>query len=452
MKKYFILLMLLLFGMELLAQSKVLTQLASYSTQEVFGGLKYSRGDAHAAWPYILNFYGNGAVLCDLNRNRIIYINELYEIESEIELKDIPTAVDEYLNYYENGIHIFELTNGKVFFQNSTYVWDSEGNRLSVIDDFQNSQTLEQINESFRIYDRVFFKMRSGEFWSFGFHDLNKNRISLLKDSPTRSLFSQGSTWPHPGLELDSRNRLIVNGDILTRNWQIFLEWIIEKYGRISVGPQAYGETLFRVSGGHTVIANNSLKYQDLRQSQFFYNGTDAAGNTLWDHRYVFSPTGTLLMVLPRTGRTILSSSLGPNGDYYTLEDGGSFLILSKLENTWSPEAKMVYLEGLDLGKYRIPLAPTTAYRAPNGTVLEDGVRVRWYPNTQEGTGVNTRLRAGDIVQILARTQGKETIGGQESYWYAVKTSDGVYGWSFGAFIQVQEPDKVLVGNGYFGP
>ncbi|MDA3849919.1 MAG: SH3 domain-containing protein [Spirochaetaceae bacterium] len=58
-------------------------------------------------------------------------------------------------------------------------------------------------------------------------------------------------------------------------------------------------------------------------------------------------------------------------------------------------------------------------------------------PATSNSTVVGT-LAQGTSVEILGQSATEETIGSNTGYWYRVKTSDGLDGWVFGAFLELQ--------------
>jgi hypothetical protein len=87
------------------------------------------------------------------------------------------------------------------------------------------------------------------------------------------------------------------------------------------------------------------------------------------------------------------------------------------------------FLEYLNGRGYRF--APTS------GTAVASGVRVREYANLQAET--LGELAAGDELEVLDRSGTKVRIGDQEAWWYKVRrAADGLEGWSYGAYIEVE--------------
>ncbi len=71
-----------------------------------------------------------------------------------------------------------------------------------------------------------------------------------------------------------------------------------------------------------------------------------------------------------------------------------------------------------------------------DGIMNDGGVRVRLHPGTSEL--ILGQVEKGSIVKILEETAEKQTIGGQTASWYKVKLTNGLIGWVFGAFVDIQ--------------
>jgi hypothetical protein len=69
--------------------------------------------------------------------------------------------------------------------------------------------------------------------------------------------------------------------------------------------------------------------------------------------------------------------------------------------------------------------------------VLNDSrVRVRAYPTL--GAEILGHLERGDRVEVLERSGMRENIGEMDEYWYRIRKEDGLTGWSYGYFIDLQ--------------
>jgi hypothetical protein len=74
---------------------------------------------------------------------------------------------------------------------------------------------------------------------------------------------------------------------------------------------------------------------------------------------------------------------------------------------------------------------------APTRGVLNDSrVRMRAYPTL--GAEILGHLERGDRVEVLERSGLRESIGSMSDYWYRIRTEDGLAGWSYGHFIDLQ--------------
>jgi hypothetical protein len=73
----------------------------------------------------------------------------------------------------------------------------------------------------------------------------------------------------------------------------------------------------------------------------------------------------------------------------------------------------------------------------PTGGVLNDGrVRVRAFPAL--GAEILGHLQRGERVQVLERSGLRESIGEMNDFWYRIRREDGLSGWSYGHFIDLQ--------------
>ncbi len=71
------------------------------------------------------------------------------------------------------------------------------------------------------------------------------------------------------------------------------------------------------------------------------------------------------------------------------------------------------------------------------GEATENQVEIRKRPNLDaEQIGY---LQDGDRFKIINRTKNEMIIGDMNDYWYKIITTDGLYGWSYGFFIQTKK-------------
>lgn len=93
--------------------------------------------------------------------------------------------------------------------------------------------------------------------------------------------------------------------------------------------------------------------------------------------------------------------------------------------------AVKAFLQSIVLGKAETHTLPAT------GVLNDGGVRVRERPNLKGN--VLGHLRQGERVTVLERSASPETADGLTAYWYKIKTDAGLVGWSFGAFIDIED-------------
>jgi hypothetical protein len=73
----------------------------------------------------------------------------------------------------------------------------------------------------------------------------------------------------------------------------------------------------------------------------------------------------------------------------------------------------------------------------PTHGVLNDSrVRVRAHPTL--GAEILGHLERGDRVEVLERSGLRESIGEMNDFWYRILTEDGLAGWAYGHFIDLQ--------------
>jgi hypothetical protein len=83
------------------------------------------------------------------------------------------------------------------------------------------------------------------------------------------------------------------------------------------------------------------------------------------------------------------------------------------------------------------------AFRPVAGVAKASGVRVREYANL--GAETMGLLSTGDRLEALDRSGAKAQVGDQEAWWYKVRrASDGLEGWSYGAYIEVESEQSGL--------
>ena len=84
----------------------------------------------------------------------------------------------------------------------------------------------------------------------------------------------------------------------------------------------------------------------------------------------------------------------------------------------------------------RIDLPPTPVLTLSTnwGVIRSPFLRLRDEP--LQKAEIVAHLRRGSILEIISKTEAKETIDEVSSYWYQVNYG-GLRGWVFGAFLEV---------------
>lgn len=84
--------------------------------------------------------------------------------------------------------------------------------------------------------------------------------------------------------------------------------------------------------------------------------------------------------------------------------------------------------------KILLPPTPVLSIRSNWAVVTSTFLRIREEPFSD--AKILTHLRKGYILEILSRTQKKESVEDQISYWYRV-SFEGLRGWVFGAYLEI---------------
>jgi hypothetical protein len=75
-------------------------------------------------------------------------------------------------------------------------------------------------------------------------------------------------------------------------------------------------------------------------------------------------------------------------------------------------------------------------FEPTRGVLNENRVRVRAYPTL--GAQILGHLERGDRVEVIERSGARERIAEMNDFWYRVRREDGLVGWSYGQFIDLQ--------------
>jgi len=78
---------------------------------------------------------------------------------------------------------------------------------------------------------------------------------------------------------------------------------------------------------------------------------------------------------------------------------------------------------------------PTTDFKKTKDTIKDSDLRVREFPHIN--AKIMGLLQKDQEVEILNRTMLKKKISDMNDYWYYIRTGDGLEGWSYGMFIEL---------------
>lgn len=86
--------------------------------------------------------------------------------------------------------------------------------------------------------------------------------------------------------------------------------------------------------------------------------------------------------------------------------------------------------------RVELPATPVLTLRSSWAVVRSPFLRVRQEPLAR--AEILAHLRRGSVMEILSKTERRETIDGVADYWYQINY-EGLRGWVFGSFVQVMD-------------
>jgi len=408
----------------------VLDVMARFSVGGYYGALQPPTGVSH---PLNIKFLNCPFAIDDPNANKTIWLNERFEVIGETPIGWVRGGA----RWDSTPWRMVTSFKDIHYIVGGGYIWNMNGSIYAVYDELLKFK----VNGTRPIVfnGMVFGSDGSddGDFHAFTIPEKAGDQYRLLSSEPARALFAPDSGWEHKGLTIDSKNRLFLNGEIYTRDFQVFTKYLLEKYGEIKIAPTARGSKF-----------NPSVySYTD------DYLGRDMLGNWYWD-AYCISPTGVLLHdwtleVLGENapaeikGGNIIGTGIEPSGDIYYLMDKGSEVLLVREQNTWAPKARTLYAAARAKGEYKPIGIPDGAKSVSIGTINDNNVRLRSALGTDAKSMIIGKANNGDKVQVLARSWTKDKIGNMEAYWYIVQLADGKRGWMYGFFVDVADPESL---------
>jgi hypothetical protein len=211
-------------------------------------------------------------------------------------------------------------------------------------------------------------------------------------------MFQPNSGYDMGDLQIDDKNRLFENGELLTTDFKTFYKYWQEKHKTEKIKEPG----------------NYHYFYDDL--SDYWvdnYFGKDQTGNYYWrsgrTHIFVFDPQGWLIEAIEYKDRNYQTlPAVHPGGDIYFLDYDPTGVRLYRIARRWG-------------------------YDESPGTIIDSGVRYRLNP-TLEGAPLGT-FDKGTRVTLLTRSAEPMRIGAMDDYWYKVIAPDNRVVWVYGAFV-----------------
>ena len=86
--------------------------------------------------------------------------------------------------------------------------------------------------------------------------------------------------------------------------------------------------------------------------------------------------------------------------------------------------------------RVELPATPVLTLRSNWAVVRSPFLRVRQEPLPK--SEILAHLRRGTVMEVVSKTETRETIEGATDYWYQVNY-EGLRGWVFGSFVEVTD-------------
>jgi hypothetical protein len=272
---------------------------------------------------------------------------------------------------------------------------------------------------SFAYYDDVLF-VHDAELnlWSIPepVMDQAENRAKLLNERQTREYVNE--RWGSTGeLQVDEEGRLFIDGQLVTRDYQQFWQYMEEVNGPVTLG------------GG---IVNSGIPVKISYNTKPYFLGHDLNGNWYWNDSggiLVHSPDGSLINVfITELGTLSIRPAIDQLGNVYILElsPNQDQFNLYRIPNDWSPIDASLQSES---GTSR------EVSQNPRATVINSRLRVRSAPSLDgEMLGL---LEIGEEVRVLEKSDQELNIGELTDFWYRIDNGNGLTGWAYGAFLRM---------------
>jgi hypothetical protein len=392
-------------------------QALSYATrsgaaQNVFGptGLRYiSRGK----WQIL-----------DRGNGRLVWLDEKFNI-----IQTQPSSIEAYSYLSSSGDFALTFYYGGEEIGLTVVATDNIGNRIFVISDEKI-----KVRQAFSIFNEgaIFVQTEKKEWLSLPFSTKGLSpefEQRLWDPQKTSSELKQGGEWGKKGFSINSDGNLLYKGLVIGTRYDVFLS-VFEGLRRF-------------YSKNDKSDLYPAGRYLDDQRFNLSYLGVDSNKNAYWsmgaNEALVFDSTGNMIETFVARGYSANSNlKLHPSGTMY---QSGAYAKFFAVDNVWDARAEKLWQQGIDppkpladvsLGTFQIPVGLWW-----QGKLNESNVRIRALPNLN-GDIIGS-INKGTTVTILETTPEKMKIDKMEAPWFLVRTWEGVQGWVFGAFVDIQK-------------
>ncbi len=254
------------------------------------------------------------------------------------------------------------------------------------------------------------FSMANDGLEVFVLDEREKSGYRSIKQEAINTLLNDPQKCGLMGVDIDGENRLFLNGELVTRDYDVYIRYWMEKNKVIS--PRDFWQ-----DKRHAYPPTSGTS------SGVTYFGKDAKGNQYWsevsEYVSVFSNQGFVIDYFRYDfSKSKTLPAVHPCGDVYFLDYDKDGVYLYRVENVWDKQGRAFW-------------------HTTNATVTAPNVRLRKTPSL---TGAEQGfLQTDERVAILETSKELTIVGAMKAPWYKVKTKSGVTAWAFGGFIEKDE-------------
>jgi hypothetical protein len=336
----------------------------------------------------------SGYYISDDANQRLIHVSR----EGEWSIVFEGSTFGRSVQLYKNFLIVFGRADYEVI--------DIVGKQLSASDHYNLSIGSGGPNRIVIIGDMLLIQQtsRSPEYLSFHFTDDFDGEISLMNPAQTISYLRND----YDGTEdftVDERGYILWNGRVVSPEGRNFYRF-------------------FYQSPEDDPFLHNAM-------GQLTFIGWDPDGNSVWQlFRRIF--------ILSNSGK-LIADFIGENVNptiktRYAISENGTVYCLSF--NAENDEFELLSLEPFWLGSSGAGSSELDSQN-PQATVINSRLRVRSLPSLEgEMLGM---LEIGEAVTILEKSEQELNIGELTDFWYRIDNGNGLVGWAYGAFLNIED-------------